>query len=68
MKEPEIIDHKLGPYIDPPYTREATVEAIATSLGGGDSELDYTDSEIKETFEPDALELDDGRGSAFRND
>lgn len=64
MKEPEIIDYELGDWVDPPYCRMAVVTAtveglgegtfsgIATSLGGGAWELDYTDSEIKETFEP----------------
>ena len=63
MKEPEIIDYELGPYVDPPYCREATVEAIvngiqgtfsatATSLGGGDWELDWEDDDMESTFEP----------------
>tara|TARA_R110000824_G_C15083524_1_gene664640 strand:+ start:727 stop:927 length:201 start_codon:yes stop_codon:yes gene_type:complete len=59
----EIIDYELSDWVDPPYCREAVVTAtveglgegtfsgIATSLGGGDWELDWTLDDIESTFE-----------------
>ena len=64
MKEPEIIDFELGDWVDPPYCRmavvtatvaglgEGTFSACATSLGGGDWELDWEYDDIEGTFEP----------------